>query len=99
MTKVLRDGYQPPGRPSRDEWNRMTFEERLALPEQREPIPTWALDPEFRRRQGREIAQRIEAEQGPEEAAAGRARLEEQIEADEVLWQQYLARKQHRATA
>ena len=66
--------------PDEDGWNRMTFEEQLALPE---PIPTSALDP-------RSVdARRLEAEESPEDAyAAWHARLEEQVEADEVLWQQ-----------
>ena len=78
----------------------MSLEERKKLPEPRpsEPIPSWAVDPEFRRRQGRELARRIGAEQGPDEAARALAALEEEIEADEARWREYLASKP-RATA
>lgn len=77
----------------------MTLEERLALPASDEPIPTWALDPDFRRRQFLDLAARIEAEQGPAAVIKGRAELERQIQADELLWQEYLVSKQHPATA
>lgn len=100
VAKILRDGYEPPrpeGWPTAREWNSMSFEERAQLPENREPIPMWAVDPEFRRREGRAIARRIEMEEGPEAAAKALSALERAIEEDERRWQEY--RTGRRATA
>jgi hypothetical protein len=73
----------------------MTLEERLRLPEATAAglIPLWAVEPEVRRREGREIAHRIEAEEGPDAAARALEALEREIEADEERWQQYLINK------
>ena len=99
MTEILRAGYQPPGSHSRDDFARMSIEQRLALPPPGEPIPTWALDPDFRRRQFLDLAQSMETEHGVAAVIKGRAELERQIRADEVLWQEYLTSQQQRATA
>jgi hypothetical protein len=100
VTKILRDEYQVAGRPSREEFSRMPIEERLKLPVSDEPIPRWALDPDFRRRQFvDDVAPLVEQQQGPGAVIKARADLEREIQADEVLWERYLVSRQHRATA
>jgi hypothetical protein len=98
--KILRDEYQVSGRPSREEFSRMSIEERLELPVSDERIPRWALDPDFRRRQFvDDIAPLVERQQGPGAVIKARAELEREIQADEALWERYLVSRQHRATA
>jgi hypothetical protein len=99
VTPILREHYRPDGRPGRAEWERLSFDERLALPEPAGSIPRWALDPDFRRRQFVDVAARLEAEQGPAGVAEARAQLEREIQADQVLWERYVVEEQHRATA
>jgi hypothetical protein len=100
VSKIIRDGYEIPGRPSREEFHALSLEERLALPPATtESIPTWAIEPDARRRQFLDLAPRIEEEDGPGAVIKARAELERAIQADEVLWERYLVSKQHRATA
>lgn len=100
MTQILRDEYEVPGRPSREEFARMSIEERLKVPVSDEPIPRWALDPDVRRRQFvDDVAPLVEQQQGPGAVIKARADLEREIQADDVLWQGYLVSRRHRATA
>lgn len=99
MSKIIRDGYEIPGRPGREEFYALSLEDRLALPPAAEPIPTWAIEPDARRRQFLDLASRIEEEGGPGAVIKARAELERAIQADEVLWERYLVSKHHRATA